>query len=155
MARLVVGPPRKLSLVRPFQDLDGVGVRRSWGPQRQLGSGSHQRPSCSRSFGKTLRVKRSVMAELRDALELLTDPSCLLHVDGPMAQMRAVPILAELQARGADLPTARALVQQALEELGGENRSHVRGLPVPAGGPLPGDRWVDQFWVPVTALRAT
>ena len=43
------------------------------------------------------------MAELKDALELLTDPSCLLHVDGPMAQMRAVPILAELQARGADL----------------------------------------------------
>ena len=80
------------------------------------------------------------MAELRDALELLTDPSCLLHVDGPMAQMRAVPILAELQA---------------LEELGGENRSHVRGWQVAAGGPLPGDRWVDQFWVPVTALRAT
>ena len=95
------------------------------------------------------------MAELRDALELLTDPSCLLHVDGPMAQMRAVPILAELQARGADLPTARALVQQALEELGGENRSHVRGWQVAAGGPLPGDRWVDQFWVPLTALRAT
>ena len=40
----VVGPPRKLSLVRPFQDLDGVGVRRFWGPQGQLGSGSHQRP---------------------------------------------------------------------------------------------------------------
>ena len=95
------------------------------------------------------------MAELKDALELLTDPSCLLQVDGPMAQMRAVPILTELQARGADLPTARALVQQALEELGGENRSHARGWPAAAGGPLPGDRWVDQFWVPVTALRST
>lgn len=94
------------------------------------------------------------MAELQDALELLTDPTCLLHIDGPMAQMRASAILAGLQARGADLRTARALVQQALEELGGENRSRVRGWPVAAGGPLPGDRWVDEFWVPVTALRS-
>ena len=46
------------------------------GPAGSLGSGSHQRPSCSRSFGKTLRVEPSVMAELKDALELLTDPSC-------------------------------------------------------------------------------
>ena len=43
----VVGPPRKLSLVRPFQDLDGMGVKRFWGPQGQLGSGSQRLPPLS------------------------------------------------------------------------------------------------------------
>ena len=94
------------------------------------------------------------MAELKDALELLTDRSCVLHIDGPMAQMRASRILEELQARGMHLRAARALVHQALEELGGENRSHVRSSPPVRSGYWPGDIWVDQFWVPVSALRA-
>jgi hypothetical protein len=95
------------------------------------------------------------MAELKDALELLTDPSCVLHVDGQMAQMRASRILEELRARGTDLRAARALVHQALEELGGENRSHVRRSPPVGSGGWLGDIWVDQFWVPVSALRST
>jgi hypothetical protein len=68
-----------------------------------------------------------------------------------MAQMQSSASLVELQARGADLHTARALVRDALVVLRGE----YRGSPhtsTQLGGGGPRLKWVDAYWVPVDKL---
>jgi hypothetical protein len=95
------------------------------------------------------------MAELKDALELLTDSRYRRGTDGRMARMHAGAILVELQTRGADLDTARTLVAEALRQLGGENRSRTRTSPQVGGGHMTGRaQRVDDFRVPIDQLRS-
>jgi hypothetical protein len=99
-------------------------------------------------------MESSGTAEVSDAIELLTDPSYRLRTVGRMAQMQASAILAELQARGADLQRARVLVREALVALRGEYRGSPRTTTPLAGSGQSRLRWLDDFWVPVDKLRS-
>lgn len=93
------------------------------------------------------------MAELEDALELLTDPKYQLATEGGMVRMHASAILVELQADGTDLGAARELVRYALEELGGRYlwAEHTSAQ---LGGGQRRHKRADDFWVPADAIRS-
>jgi hypothetical protein len=95
------------------------------------------------------------MAELKDALELLTDRTYVLRTEGGMAQMRANAILVELQADGTDPEAARELARYALEELDGKYLWAHHTSTQLGGSGHPRHKRVDDFWVPVDKLRST
>jgi len=93
------------------------------------------------------------MADLTDALELLTDPEHRLATEGGMARMDASTILVKLQADGTDLDAARTLVRDALVALRGKYWSSPHTTTPLGGGGQLRITWTDEFWVPVKRLR--
>ena len=94
------------------------------------------------------------MAELKDAIKLLTDPKYRLATEGGMARMQASTILAELQADGTDLDAARELARYALEELDGKYLWANRTSTQLRRSGHPRHKRVDDFWVPEDKLRS-
>ena len=93
---------------------------------------------------------------LEDALRLLTDPDN--EARGPrvrgMAEMRGSDTIGGLEAMGADVATAKKLILEALDQIGGRFEIEHRQR----AGLGRARTWaqydvVEHIWVPVDALR--
>lgn len=84
---------------------------------------------------------------LEDAIALLCDRElrAMAPAVGGMKQMRGGEIVSALEARGLDRVDARILVDQALQHLGGVNRSRWESFGT--GGRR--STYVEDYWVPV------
>jgi hypothetical protein len=94
------------------------------------------------------------MATIDDAIEMLTNRELQAGpAVGGFVQMNGPGIVEELRRRDADEEEARKLVRDALRRLKGLDKSHEdRGGK--RGGSKPRPAWVDDFWVPASALRS-
>jgi hypothetical protein len=74
--------------------------------------------------------------------------------EAPFVLIKGPRVLDELETRGANEARARELTQEALERLGGEDRSHYGSFPeTTAGGSGPKDEHIDVYAVPREAMR--
>jgi hypothetical protein len=94
------------------------------------------------------------MPELKDAVELVTDPANLtrLGATGPQERfaVNAQRVMKALREDGAGKAEARELALEALREAGGGAELHA------SRGPQGGDRGqheVENWWVPRQAVR--
>lgn len=94
------------------------------------------------------------MAELDDAVKLVTDPANVLRLGatGPQERfaVKSNRVLRALRGGGAGKAEARELALRALAEVGGGAEVHPsRGAQ--RGGQ--GDREVEDWWIPADAVR--
>ena len=93
------------------------------------------------------------MAEVKDAIEVVTDPANLIASDSHsnMRRLNAKRAVSALRDRGAGKGEARALITEAVQELGGRVEAEVRatGRTVGPDATNASDVWL----VPVAAIR--
>jgi hypothetical protein len=93
------------------------------------------------------------VAELNDAIEVVTDPANLIVSDSHsnMRRVNAKRAMSALRDRGAGKGEARALITEAVQKLDGRVEAEVRTAGRTVG---PDARNASDVWlVPVTAIR--
>ena len=94
------------------------------------------------------------MADLKDAIEVVTDPANVDHFSDSHSEFRQVnskKAIRALRAQGVGKGEARTLISDAVRDLGGRVDAEVRSSGRAAGSDL--RRAADVWYVPVERIR--